>query len=153
MIAHISIGVSDIGKSKRFYDAALEPLGYRCVRAARAATGYGYGAETIAFWVLFAEHPVAPDEQSASMSVLPHRAQQPSTRFMQPHCAPAAVTMAGRVCGQNTLRITTLHSWSIPTDIESRPISVREKRKGRTADAPVYIYYAQIGQLPKAMRT
>jgi catechol 2,3-dioxygenase-like lactoylglutathione lyase family enzyme len=46
MIAHISIGVSDIGKSKRFYDAALEPLGYRCVRAARAATGYGYGAET-----------------------------------------------------------------------------------------------------------
>ena len=26
MIAHISIGVSDIGKSKRFYDATLEPL-------------------------------------------------------------------------------------------------------------------------------
>ena len=43
MIAHISIGVSDIGKSKRFYDASLEPLGYRCIRAARAATGYGYG--------------------------------------------------------------------------------------------------------------
>jgi catechol 2,3-dioxygenase-like lactoylglutathione lyase family enzyme len=64
MIAHISIGVSDIGKSKRFYDATLEPLGYRCIRAARAATGYGYGAETIALWVLFAEHPVAPDEQS-----------------------------------------------------------------------------------------
>jgi hypothetical protein len=39
MIAHISIGVKDIGRSKRFYDAVLEPLGYRCIRAARAATG------------------------------------------------------------------------------------------------------------------
>ena len=64
MIAHISIGVRDIGRSKRFYDAALEPLGYRCIRAAKVAPGYGYGAETIAFWVLFAEHPIAPGEKS-----------------------------------------------------------------------------------------
>ena len=64
MIAHMSIGVRDIDRSKRFYDAALEPLGYRCVRAARTATGYGYGAETIAFWVMLAEHPIAPDEKS-----------------------------------------------------------------------------------------
>ena len=64
MIAHMSIGVRDIDRSKRFYDAALEPLGYRCVRAVRTATGYGYGAETIAFWVMLAEHPIAPDEKS-----------------------------------------------------------------------------------------
>jgi catechol 2,3-dioxygenase-like lactoylglutathione lyase family enzyme len=64
MIAHISIGVRDVDRSKRFYDAALEPLGYRCIRAATVASGYGYGAETIAFWVLSAEHPVAPDEKS-----------------------------------------------------------------------------------------
>ena len=31
MIAHVSIGVSNIDKSKRFYDAALEPLGYKCL--------------------------------------------------------------------------------------------------------------------------
>jgi catechol 2,3-dioxygenase-like lactoylglutathione lyase family enzyme len=35
MIAHVSIGVTDIHRSKRFYDAVLEPLGYKCVRAAR----------------------------------------------------------------------------------------------------------------------
>ena len=64
MIAHMSIGVRDIDRSKRFYDAALEPLGYRCVRAARTATGYGYGAKTVAFWVMLAEHPIAPDEKS-----------------------------------------------------------------------------------------
>ena len=41
MIAHISIGVRDIDRSKRFYDAVLEPLGYKCLRAARSLQGYG----------------------------------------------------------------------------------------------------------------
>jgi catechol 2,3-dioxygenase-like lactoylglutathione lyase family enzyme len=59
MIAHISIGVSDLDRSKRFYDAALAPLGYRCRRAMRSATGYAYGADTIAFYVVLAERPVA----------------------------------------------------------------------------------------------
>ena len=36
MIAHISIGVRNIDISKRFYDAALEPFGYKCLRAARS---------------------------------------------------------------------------------------------------------------------
>ena len=31
MINHVSIGVRDIAKTKRFYDAALKPLGYKCV--------------------------------------------------------------------------------------------------------------------------
>ena len=30
MIDHVSIGVRDIARTKRFYDAALEPLGYKC---------------------------------------------------------------------------------------------------------------------------
>jgi catechol 2,3-dioxygenase-like lactoylglutathione lyase family enzyme len=64
MIAHISIGVSDLDRSKRFYDAALEPLGYRCMRAMRTSTGYAYGADTIAFYVMLAVHPVAPDGKS-----------------------------------------------------------------------------------------
>jgi catechol 2,3-dioxygenase-like lactoylglutathione lyase family enzyme len=64
MIAHISIGVRDIERSKRFYDAALEPLGYQCLRAARALVGYGYGRDSIAFWVVQAERPVRGDEKS-----------------------------------------------------------------------------------------
>jgi catechol 2,3-dioxygenase-like lactoylglutathione lyase family enzyme len=64
MIAHISIGVSDLGRSKQFYDASLAPLGYRCMRAMRSAAGYAYGADTIAFYVMLADHPVAPDEKS-----------------------------------------------------------------------------------------
>jgi len=64
MIAHISIGVRDIERSKRFYDAVLEPLGYQCLRAARSLVGYGYGRDSISFWVFQAERPVSPDEKS-----------------------------------------------------------------------------------------
>ena len=64
MIAHVSIGVSNIDRSKRFYDAALEPLGYKCLRAARSLVGYGYGRNSIALWVVQAERPVPADEKS-----------------------------------------------------------------------------------------
>ena len=64
MIAHISIGVTDIERSKRFYDAALEPLGYRCIRAAKSLVGYGYGREKIAFWVASVARPVPSDPDS-----------------------------------------------------------------------------------------
>ena len=64
MIAHVSIGVSNIDRSKRFYDAALEPLGYKCLRAARSLVGYGYGLDSIALWVFQAERPVPADEKS-----------------------------------------------------------------------------------------
>jgi catechol 2,3-dioxygenase-like lactoylglutathione lyase family enzyme len=64
MIAHISIGVSDIDRSKHFYDTALEPLGYKCLRPARSLLGYGYGRDNIALWVVSAERPVPADEKS-----------------------------------------------------------------------------------------
>jgi catechol 2,3-dioxygenase-like lactoylglutathione lyase family enzyme len=64
MIAHVSIGVRNIDRSKRFYDAALEPLGYKCLRAARSLLGYGYGRDSIALWVVQAERAVPADEKS-----------------------------------------------------------------------------------------
>ena len=64
MIAHLSIGVRDVTRSKSFYDAVLEPLGYKCIRAAKSLVGYGYGAEIISFWVFSAERPVPADEKS-----------------------------------------------------------------------------------------
>src|SRR5262249_26558128 len=43
MIADLSIGVRDLERSKGFYDSALAPLGYRCLRPGRTMLGYGYG--------------------------------------------------------------------------------------------------------------
>ena len=50
MINHVSIGVREIGRARRFYDAALGPLGYR--RLSEGADSLGYGRDGIAFWLL-----------------------------------------------------------------------------------------------------
>jgi catechol 2,3-dioxygenase-like lactoylglutathione lyase family enzyme len=41
MIDHVSIGVRDVAKAKRFYDAVLKPLGYECLSASEGSLGYG----------------------------------------------------------------------------------------------------------------
>jgi len=64
MIAHLSIGVRDLERSKGFYDSALAPLGYKCLRPGRTMLGYGYGSHNIAFWIVSAERPVPADEKS-----------------------------------------------------------------------------------------
>lgn len=41
MIDHISIGVRNVAASRRFYDAALKPLGYQCLSDSPSSLGYG----------------------------------------------------------------------------------------------------------------
>jgi catechol 2,3-dioxygenase-like lactoylglutathione lyase family enzyme len=62
MIDHVSIGVRDIARTKRFYDAALKPLGYTCL--SEGNDSLGYGREGVALWISRAERPVAPDAKS-----------------------------------------------------------------------------------------
>ncbi len=62
MIHHVSIGVRDVARAKRFYDAALKPLGYACLSASEGSLGYG--REEVALWVGAADRPVKADLQS-----------------------------------------------------------------------------------------
>jgi catechol 2,3-dioxygenase-like lactoylglutathione lyase family enzyme len=62
MIDHVSIGVRDIQASKRFYDAAFEPLGYR--RLHEFDGTLGYGGKTAGFWVSAVGSPVPPNPKS-----------------------------------------------------------------------------------------
>ncbi len=62
MIAHVSIGVRDIARARRFYDAALEPLGYTCLSSADGSLGYGAAAP--AYWISETAHPVPADDRS-----------------------------------------------------------------------------------------
>ena len=62
MINHVSIGVRDVAKAKRFYDAALKPLGYACL--SESAGSLGYGREAAALWIIAAERPVPPEAKS-----------------------------------------------------------------------------------------
>jgi catechol 2,3-dioxygenase-like lactoylglutathione lyase family enzyme len=51
MIDHVSLGVSDMERSKRFYDTALAPLGIRRFHDADFGSGYGRTAEEALFWI------------------------------------------------------------------------------------------------------
>jgi catechol 2,3-dioxygenase-like lactoylglutathione lyase family enzyme len=62
MLDHVSIGVRDIAKTRRFYDAALGPLGYRCL--SEGAGSLGYGDKNVALWISAAERPVPADDAS-----------------------------------------------------------------------------------------
>jgi catechol 2,3-dioxygenase-like lactoylglutathione lyase family enzyme len=62
MIAHLSIGARDIARARRFYDAALKPLGY--TRLSSGEDSLGYGAQAAVFWVNATAHPVPPDDRS-----------------------------------------------------------------------------------------
>lgn len=62
MLDHVSIGVADIAAARRFYNAALKPLGYECLSASEGSLGYGRDAVTL--WISAAERPVPPDPQS-----------------------------------------------------------------------------------------
>ena len=62
MLNHISIGVRDIARTKRFYDAALKPLGYSALSA--SDTSLGYGKDAVVLWISPTEKPVPADEKS-----------------------------------------------------------------------------------------
>jgi catechol 2,3-dioxygenase-like lactoylglutathione lyase family enzyme len=62
MLDHVSIGVRDISRTRRFYDAALAPLGYTCL--SEGETSLGYGCDAVMFWISSTERPVPPDERS-----------------------------------------------------------------------------------------
>ena len=62
MIDHVSIGVRDTAAAKRFYDAALQPLGYQCL--SESPGSLGYGRDNPALWITAVERPVSADPGS-----------------------------------------------------------------------------------------
>lgn len=51
MLDHVSLGASDLAKSRAFYDAALTPLGCRRVYEMDQASGYGASEDKPFFWI------------------------------------------------------------------------------------------------------
>jgi catechol 2,3-dioxygenase-like lactoylglutathione lyase family enzyme len=63
MLDHVSIGVKSVAEAKKFYDAALKPLGYECLSSGDDYAGYGAG-KTIEFWLGATDHPLKADKRS-----------------------------------------------------------------------------------------
>jgi catechol 2,3-dioxygenase-like lactoylglutathione lyase family enzyme len=62
MFDHVSIGVRDVATAKRFYDAALNPLGYSCL--SESTDSLGYGADDVGLWIGASEKPVPAEKAS-----------------------------------------------------------------------------------------
>jgi catechol 2,3-dioxygenase-like lactoylglutathione lyase family enzyme len=141
MIAHISIGVREIERSKRFYDAVLEPLGYKCLRPAQSMMGYGYGRDSIALWVVQAERPVPADEKSGLHICFTAPDSAAVERFTRRRWPQAGMIMVRPVCARYTALITTPPLSSIRTDTGSRRITVQPRPE---------VSYNQSDRLPLA---
>src|SRR5215207_10189926 len=62
MFDHVSIGVADIARSKKFYDAALKPLGFSLLSDGESSLGYGEKA--VQLWLGATKKPVKADMDS-----------------------------------------------------------------------------------------
>ncbi len=62
MFDHVSIGVSDVPASGRFYDAALAPLGHK--RLSDGDSSLGYGKDGVQLWLGATKKPVKADPDS-----------------------------------------------------------------------------------------
>lgn len=62
MLDHVSIGVKDIARTRKFYDSVMTPLGYTCLSASEGSLGYG--KEGVVFWISASEAPVPADMRS-----------------------------------------------------------------------------------------
>ena len=58
MIDHVSLGVTDLDRSRAFYVAALAPLGVGVVMEVSGGIGFGQGRKA-AFWVNRSSNPSA----------------------------------------------------------------------------------------------
>jgi catechol 2,3-dioxygenase-like lactoylglutathione lyase family enzyme len=97
MINHVSIGVRDIAATKRFYDAAFAPLGYKCL--SDGESGLGYGRDATAFWMSRTQSPVPADIESGL-----HFCLDAPTRASVDAFHAAALKAGGRDNGKPGLR-------------------------------------------------
>lgn len=97
MFNHISIGVRDVARTKRFYDAALKPLGYKCL--SESETSLGYGKDAVALWIGASDKPVPADDKSGL-----HFCFDASTRESVAAFHKAALGAGGKDNGQPGLR-------------------------------------------------
>jgi catechol 2,3-dioxygenase-like lactoylglutathione lyase family enzyme len=97
MINHVSIGVSDISRSRQFYDSTLKPLGYTCLSEDDASLGYGN--DRVQLWLGVAKKPIKPDMESGL-----HFCFDASTRKSVDAFHKAALAAGGRDNGKPGLR-------------------------------------------------
>ena len=118
MLDHVTIGVSDLERSKAFYDKALKAIGIERLYS-EGAEFFGYGAHKKAFFWIGLK-PSAITGVHVAFAV-PDRAAVDA--FTQRLSARAGATTASQGFGPTIIRITTGHLSSIRTATTLRPFA------------------------------
>ena len=100
MIDHISVGVADLERAARFYEATLAPLGLSRL-VTRPAT-IGFGKTYPEFWINLRAGMTPVPPESGTHSVFVPRQPAMSMRFTRQHSPPAAVPTVRRACVRMT---------------------------------------------------
>lgn len=108
MIDHLSLGIAQLDKSRRFYDASLGALGYR--RLSDGGGALSYGAAEAMLWLLQTRGQSRPTRNRACMCHSGQTAAKPWTHSIAPRSITAARTTASPACARSTARATTRRS-------------------------------------------
>jgi catechol 2,3-dioxygenase-like lactoylglutathione lyase family enzyme len=114
MIDHIGLTVTDIEKSRAFYEAALRPLGFSVLKIATASDTES-GGTAVMFGIDHVEFVIADNERVGQSRR--GRSSMPSTRQRS---RPAGGTMGRPGFGVDTARPIMQLSCMIPTGSMSR---------------------------------
>ena len=119
MFDHVSIGVRDISRSRAFYDAALQPLGYG--RLSTSDDSLGYGDSVAGLWISLSDAPVPANPKSGLHFCFRAPNREAVARFHAAALAAAAATTARRESGSITAQTIMQPLSSIPTATGSKP--------------------------------
>jgi catechol 2,3-dioxygenase-like lactoylglutathione lyase family enzyme len=101
MIDHVSVGVSNLERAARFYEAALAALGLSRLVTRPATVGFGKGYPE--FWINLRTEMAAVEPANGFAPGRPAR----SMPFMRRRCKPEAAPTARRACARTTACATT----------------------------------------------
>jgi catechol 2,3-dioxygenase-like lactoylglutathione lyase family enzyme len=129
MLDHVFLGLSDIGRSRHFYDAALRPLGLARIVDFGNGRGSDYGAAPGSLGV---EFTITREPELRTPIAGAHvRFHAPDrgrcARFTPLRWRPAAAMMGCPGFGRSTMPTTTARSYAIRMATASRRCAMRRK--------------------------
>ena len=125
MIDHLGIRVSDYERSKRFYELALAPIGYKLMMEGISGAGFHSGPIPD-FWI----KPGTPNPSVHVAFACPDRATVDA--FHRAAVAAGASTTARRTFARFITRHTMVGLFSTPTDTTSRRSAISLSESGRS---------------------
>jgi catechol 2,3-dioxygenase-like lactoylglutathione lyase family enzyme len=124
MLDHVTIGVSDIERSRNFYDLALRPLGItRLYAEGETASGYGIAPKAF-FWISWRSFP-----QTGAHIAFTAQDRAVVDRFHAEAIAAGGKTMERPEYARITTPVTMELLSSIPTATISRQFATRGRDK------------------------